>query len=150
MEAFEYARPASGKEAVELLGSSFAESEILAGGMDLISLMKNYVLSPKRLVNIKGISEFGGIRSTPKGLAIGATVSLQELIEHKNIAAEYPGLHRAAAAAGSSCDALLRARNKGQARTGHPSADRRRPAPGGRSSRHKRPRAVCGPVRGRP
>ena len=97
MEAFEYARPESGKEAVELLGSSFAESEILAGGMDLISLMKNYVLSPKRLVNIKGISEFGGIRSTPKGLAIGATVSLQELIEHKTIAAEYPGLHQAAA-----------------------------------------------------
>ncbi|NDQ55733.1 MAG: xanthine dehydrogenase family protein subunit M [Acidipila sp.] len=96
MEAFEYARPASGKEALELLGGSFADSEILAGGMDLISLMKNYVLSPKRLVNIKGISEFSGIRSTQQGLAIGATTTLQELIEHKTIAADYPGLHQAA------------------------------------------------------
>ena len=96
MEAFEYARPASGKEALELLGGTFAECEILAGGMDLISLMKNYVLTPKRLVNIKGISEFSGIRSTPEGLAIGATTTLQDLIEHKSIAADYPGLHQAA------------------------------------------------------
>jgi xanthine dehydrogenase YagS FAD-binding subunit len=97
MEAFEYARPATSKEAVELLGTSFAESEILAGGTDLISLMKNYVVTPKRLVNIKGIAEFGAIRETPKGLAIGATASLQELVENKTIAAEYPGLHQAAA-----------------------------------------------------
>ena len=97
MEAFEYARPATSKESVELLGSSFAASEILAGGTDLISLMKNYVVTPKRLVNIKGIEEFGGIRESPKGLTIGATASLQELVENKTIAADFRGLHQAAA-----------------------------------------------------
>lgn len=97
MEAFEYARPASSKEAVELLGSSFAASEVLAGGTDLISLMKNYVLTPKRLVNIKGIEEFSGIHDSPKGLVIGATASLQELVENKTIAADFRGLHQAAA-----------------------------------------------------
>ena len=97
MEAFEYARPATSKEAVELLGSSFAESEILAGGTDLISLMKNYVVTPKRLVNIKGIVEFAGIRDTSKGVAIGAVASLQDLVDNKAIAADFRGLHQAAA-----------------------------------------------------
>jgi len=97
MEAFEYARPATSKEAIELLGTSFAASEVLAGGTDLISLMKNYVVTPKRLVNIKGIEEFAGIHESPKGLAIGATTSLQELVENKSIAADFRGLHQAAA-----------------------------------------------------
>jgi xanthine dehydrogenase YagS FAD-binding subunit len=97
MEAFAYARPANAKEAVGLLHSSFAESEILAGGTDLISLMKNYVVMPKLLVNIKGIEEFGGIRETPKGLVIGATASLDDIVANKTIAADFRGLHQAAA-----------------------------------------------------
>jgi xanthine dehydrogenase YagS FAD-binding subunit len=101
MEAFEYARPASGKEAVALLGPSFAESEILAGGTDLISLMKNYVVTPKRLVSIKGIEEFAGIHESANGISIGAMTSLQELLDNKTIASDYAGLHQAAAGVAS-------------------------------------------------
>src|SRR5437879_9241149 len=62
MQAFEYAHPRSMTEALPLLGSRWGETEILAGGADLLSLMKNYVATPKRVVNIKGLRELRGIR----------------------------------------------------------------------------------------
>ena len=37
------------------------EAEVLAGGTDLLSLMKDAVYAPKRLVNIKSIKELAGI-----------------------------------------------------------------------------------------
>ena len=40
------------------------ETEILAGGTDLLSLMKDYLSTPKRVVNIKEIKELQGIRYT--------------------------------------------------------------------------------------
>ena len=50
MEAFEYARPKSTQEAIKLLAGAEGEALALAGGTDLISLMKDGVSSPKRLV----------------------------------------------------------------------------------------------------
>ena len=53
---------------MSLLGAPGADAEILAGGTDLLCLMKDYVATPQRLVNIKGINELGGIthrRSQP-------------------------------------------------------------------------------------
>ena len=52
MQAFEYANPTTLKEATALLGSSWQDAAVLAGGTDLISLMKDYIESPKRVVNI--------------------------------------------------------------------------------------------------
>ncbi len=101
MQAFEYARPTTKQEAIELLGTSWAESAVLAGGTDLLSLMKNYVVTPKRVVNIKGIEEFRGIRKASQGLSIGALVTLQELLDDKTVQSEYSGLARAAAGVSS-------------------------------------------------
>jgi xanthine dehydrogenase YagS FAD-binding subunit len=97
MQAFEYADPTAKQEAVALLGSRWGETEILAGGTDLLSLMKNYVAVPKRVVNIKGIKELGGIHSTSEGVVIGALVTLEELGESRVIDGEFPALARAAA-----------------------------------------------------
>ena len=54
MQAFEYANPTTLQEALGLLGSKWGEADVLAGGTDLISLMKEYLATPKRVVNIKG------------------------------------------------------------------------------------------------
>src|SRR5713226_5405918 len=96
MQAFEYANPTTKQQAVALLADRWGETEILAGGTDLLSLMKNYVATPKRLVNIKGIAELRGIRVTSEGLVIGAVVTLQELLEHKTVQSEYASLAQAA------------------------------------------------------
>src|SRR5271154_594047 len=94
MEAFAYARPTTREEALAQLGASYNESAILAGGTDLLSLMKNYVVTPKRVVDIKGVKEFGGLSIT----RIGATVTLDELAGHAGIQKSFPGLANAAAA----------------------------------------------------
>lgn len=96
MQAFEYASPTTLKEALSLLGERWGEVDVLAGGTDLLSLMKEYVHTPKRVVNIKGIAELGGIRKTPAGLRIGATVTLDELANSAVVRTEYPSLWTAA------------------------------------------------------
>ena len=57
MRAFEYTSPATPEQAVSLLGATWGNAEILAGGTDLLALMKDDVVYPKRLVNIKEIKE---------------------------------------------------------------------------------------------
>jgi xanthine dehydrogenase YagS FAD-binding subunit len=92
MERFEYASPTTLKDATGLLGSSWSDAQVLAGGTDLISLMKDYVASPKRVVNIKGIAELGGISKTAAGLRIGATVTFDDLSLNPVVRAEYHSL----------------------------------------------------------
>lgn len=96
MQAFEYASPTTLKEAVALLGSSWDDAAVLAGGTDLLSLMKEYVYSPKRVVNIKGIKELGGITRAGAGLRIGAAVTFDELTSSPAVRLSYPSILQAA------------------------------------------------------
>jgi xanthine dehydrogenase YagS FAD-binding subunit len=96
MQAFEYANPTTLQEALGSLGGKWGETGVLAGGTDLISLMKEYLEAPKRVVNIKGIKELGGIQSTKAGLRIGATVTIEELLENAEVRKNFPGLADAA------------------------------------------------------
>ena len=92
MQGFEYANPTSLQQALSLLGAKWGEADVLAGGTDQISLMKDYVHTPKRVVNIKGIKELHGLRRTAQGLTIGATTTFDELASDRSISAEYPSL----------------------------------------------------------
>lgn len=96
MQAFEYASPATLQDALGMLGSKWGESNVLAGGTDLISLMKEYIETPKRLINIKGIKELGGIQSSKTGLRIGSAVTLEELAENAEVRKSFPSLAEAA------------------------------------------------------
>jgi xanthine dehydrogenase YagS FAD-binding subunit len=95
MQSFEYSSPNTLAEALPLLGSAWGETDILAGGTDQISLMKDYIHTPKRVVNIKGVKELGGVTKSSHGLRIGATVTFDELATNAVIRAEYPALHLA-------------------------------------------------------
>jgi xanthine dehydrogenase YagS FAD-binding subunit len=96
MQSFEYASPTTLKEALALLGNQWGEADVLAGGTDQLSLMKEYVHTPKRVVNIKGIKELGGIAKTAQGLRIGAAATLDQLLASPAVRAEYPSLIAAA------------------------------------------------------
>jgi len=96
MQAFEYANPTTVQEAVALLGARWGEADVLAGGTDLLSLMKDYIHTPKRVVNIKNIKELGGIQKTAAGYRIGATATVEELLDNAEIRKMYPSLHQAA------------------------------------------------------
>jgi xanthine dehydrogenase YagS FAD-binding subunit len=97
MRAFEYASPTTKEQAIALLGAKWGEREVLAGGTDLLSLMKDGVTDPRRLVNIKGIRELEGIQyDASTGLRLGALVTFQDLIENETVRKEYPSLSQAA------------------------------------------------------
>ena len=96
MQAFEYANPATLQEALGLLANKWGEADVLAGGTDQLSLMKEYLATPKRLVNIKSIKELGGIQNAKGGLRIGATVTFEELAENAEVRKAFPALAEAA------------------------------------------------------
>jgi xanthine dehydrogenase YagS FAD-binding subunit len=92
MQSFEYANPATLQEALSLLGSNWDDAHVLAGGTDQISLMKDYIHTPKRVVNIKSIKELHGVSKTGQGLRIGAAVTFDELSTNPLVRAEYPSI----------------------------------------------------------
>jgi len=95
MRAFEYASPTTKEQAVGLLGASWGQAEVLAGGTDLLALMKDDVVHPKRLVNIKQIKEMSGVKATSRGLHIGSLTTLGELADNVNVIKDYPALAEA-------------------------------------------------------
>jgi xanthine dehydrogenase YagS FAD-binding subunit len=102
MRAFEYTAPKQTKHAVALLGKQWNDAEVLAGGSDLLGLMKDDIVHPKRLVNVKGVEDLHGITfSAQRGLRIGALMTLFELSEHPQVRQSYPMLARAAGDAAS-------------------------------------------------
>ena len=95
MRPFEYVSPTSKAQAVSLLGTAWGSTEILAGGTDLLALMKDDIVTPKRLVNIKDIQDLQGLTSAAQGLRIGALTRLSDLAEDSNITKNYPALGEA-------------------------------------------------------
>ena len=95
MRAFEYVSAATTKQATSLLSANWGQTEILAGGTDLLALMKEDVITPKRLVNIKEIKELAGIDLGATGLRIGALTRLVELPEHPGVRDKYRALAEA-------------------------------------------------------
>src|SRR3954447_24525131 len=98
MQAFEYANPSTVQEAVGLLSAKWGEADVLAGGTDLLALMKDRLHSPKRVVNIKNIKELEGISKSDAGLRIGALVTMDELAHNADVKASAKSLADAAAA----------------------------------------------------
>lgn len=90
MKRFEYASPATTEAALQLLGKG---AVVLAGGTDLISLMKEGVVEPDRVVNIKEVSDLKGITyDESAGLRIGALVTLEELAGDVSVRQNYASL----------------------------------------------------------
>ncbi|MBI3895569.1 MAG: xanthine dehydrogenase family protein subunit M [Acidobacteria bacterium] len=96
MKAFEYAAPSTKEQAVALLGDRWEEAAILAGGTDLLSCMKDNLMAPSRVVDIKGLRDLGGIEYNPQsGLRLGALVTFEQLREHPQVLSRYPGIVQA-------------------------------------------------------
>jgi xanthine dehydrogenase YagS FAD-binding subunit len=95
MQPFEYVSPANTRQAANLLSSTWGQTEILAGGTDLLALMKEDVVTPKRLVNIKEIKELSGVTSSAAGVRIGSLTTLTEIAENANLKEKYAAFSEA-------------------------------------------------------
>lgn len=93
MKAFEYVSPTALKDVPALLTD---DAVVMAGGSDLLSLMKEGIVEPSRVVNLKNVAELKGIRPARGGLRIGAAVTLTELLENSDVRQRYPALATAA------------------------------------------------------
>ena len=101
MKAFEWTNPTTVNEAVKMLtvaspGDIDEAPRPIAGGQDLLTVMKDYTSRPTRLVNLKNIRGLNKITLNGRGLTIGALVTLTELEEHAGVRKSYPGLAEAA------------------------------------------------------
>jgi CO/xanthine dehydrogenase FAD-binding subunit len=105
---FEYHRPATLEEALELLSKHGEEAKVMAGGVGLLAFMKERLMSPAHVVDIKGIKQLGTMKHVPgKYLRIGASVTLAEVSSSEVVSSRYTALHEAASMA---ADPMIRGR----------------------------------------
>lgn len=95
LRKFIYHRPGSIDEAVKMLGQPNAR--VLAGGTDIIVSIRNGSMSPSHLVDIKGIKELKNLQISDRELFIGAAVTINELIESREVREKMPLLAEAGA-----------------------------------------------------
>jgi xanthine dehydrogenase YagS FAD-binding subunit len=101
MKAFEYAAPATVREATALLSDTWGKTEVLAGGTDLLTSLKQDLTAPDRVVSLKNVAELKGISKQGEALRIGATTTLESLVENPEVRERFPALITAAAAVSS-------------------------------------------------
>ncbi len=93
MKNFDYLEPTTVAEACALLQQHGSEAKVFAGGAHLTILMKQGLLEPKSLVNIKKIPQLKGIRyDANEGLIIGALVTHRELESSALVKDKFPVL----------------------------------------------------------
>ena len=82
LKPFEYFEPGTVEEAIQILSTYGAKAKVLAGGTDLLILMKREEISPQYIVNIKNIPELDYIEhSQEDGLKIGALTTHQSIAD---------------------------------------------------------------------
>ncbi|HEX7847645.1 MAG TPA: FAD binding domain-containing protein, partial [Chitinophagaceae bacterium] len=97
---FEYTRAGTAKAAVDARTKNNA-SQFIAGGTNLVDLMKKGVTAPERLIDINGLP-LKNISSDAKGLTIGALVANSAAAEHELVKTKYPLLAMALNAGASA------------------------------------------------
>src|SRR5271170_3360427 len=96
MPAFELVQPTSVADAQKVLQDYRADAWIMAGGLDSFDWLKDRIKRPKVLVDLSGIEELRGIRTTDGGIEIGALTTLTEIVNHPVIKQQYAVLAEAA------------------------------------------------------
>ncbi len=80
----------------EAFGQMGQGAVVKAGGIDLLDLMKEGIVTPSKLVNIRNVSSLRGITVGEDGLHLGPLATLSEIAEHPEVQERYSGLADAA------------------------------------------------------
>ena len=95
MQNFSYVNATSIEQVPSLLGRSWDDAVVMAGGTDLVGEMKDYAAVPKRVVNLKSIEGLDYIRQDDAGMRIGALTTLTDVLDHGAVSQDLPVLHQA-------------------------------------------------------
>ena len=98
MEKFSYVNATSLEQVTSLLSDSgWGEVMLIAGGTDLLAELKEYVETPKTLINLKTLPGMDSITADASGLKIGALATIDDIARHPTIQHHYTVLAQAAA-----------------------------------------------------
>jgi xanthine dehydrogenase YagS FAD-binding subunit len=101
MNSFELAKAYTTSQVRELLGDK-PDSIIKAGGIDVLDRLKQHLIAPPRLVDIKSLDGLDEIGVEGDGtLRIGALVTLAKVAAHDDIKERFPALAHACGEAAS-------------------------------------------------
>lgn len=96
MRNFKIAEPQTIDQVTSLLSENKEKYYLLAGGTDLLGEIKDEIIEPEVVVDLKSIPNLSYIKKERGGVRIGALTTLTELTEDPVIKQDYPGLHEAA------------------------------------------------------
>jgi xanthine dehydrogenase YagS FAD-binding subunit len=100
MKNFTYFRPTTAEQAVTLLEARWGNTELLAGGTDLLSLQKQYIAQPGRVVSLNAIAGLKTVTVGERSVSIGAGVTLATIAAHADLRRLFPALTMAASEIG--------------------------------------------------
>jgi carbon-monoxide dehydrogenase medium subunit len=116
---FKYHSPKTVDEALALLKEHGDEAKLMGGGIGLIAFMKERLMSPEHVIDMKGVDGLREVRELEGGgLRIGAAVTLSDLLEEGRLGKEYgvlgeavariadPMIRRRATLVGNLCEAI--------------------------------------------
>jgi carbon-monoxide dehydrogenase medium subunit len=122
----DYASPSTLQEALGILAEKGEKARVLAGGTDLLVLLRTLperVKNPDLIVDIKDIPELNELSYDPaSGLTLGAAVPCYKIYQNSEVSAAYPGLIDSASLIGG-IQIQGRASIGGNLCNGTPSAD---------------------------
>ncbi|MCF8061685.1 MAG: FAD binding domain-containing protein [Deltaproteobacteria bacterium] len=103
MRSFDHVNAGSIREAVELLGRHPGKAALMAGGTDLLTVLKDDILPayPELVINLKTIPGLDTVEEDDKGLRIGAMARLAEIAASPPVRGGYGILAEAAASVGT-------------------------------------------------
>jgi carbon-monoxide dehydrogenase medium subunit len=93
---FNYHRPATVADAINLLTTLGDDARPLAGGHSLVPMMKLRLATPEHLIDLHGIDGLKGIRREGNNIVIGAMTTQHDLLASDEIAQSLPILHETA------------------------------------------------------
>lgn len=115
---FDYARPNTLAEACETLANARGGAQVLAGGTDLVGWMRDELVAPRLLVDIKRIPGLADVFVRGDDLVVGALVTFSRLLECVVVRQHFPfiremagrmasvGIRNRATLAGNICSAV--------------------------------------------
>lgn len=78
---FDYRRPSTLSEVIDLLTAYQGSARVLAGGTDLVAWLRDDAIAPDLLIDIKDVPGMRGLRLDGSTLHIGSLITFSDLIE---------------------------------------------------------------------
>ena len=101
MKDFEYLQPTTIQEACSMLSEHGSEAKVMAGGVSLLTLMKQKLVQPRYVVSLDGIPKLRYINLDNGGLRIGALTTHRAIEKSASLAEKWPILTEMASDIGS-------------------------------------------------